>query len=446
MLDGATRMRTLRDVVLPLAAPGVASTAILTFLYCWNEFLFALSFTLGPERYTVPVAIMLFRGRYQVPWGEVLAAAVVATIPVALLVLACQRRIVAGLTARRHERVSVAAITLDRDLKDLSKRPRRDPPSRPAHRGRRVPGAGRAIGLRQEHAAQADCRPRNAHGRPHSHRRRGHDRPTAAAARPRDGFSELCAVPAHERARQPCLRVAGAADGRRHDCAAGREWSPQALDIEDVLDRRPAQLSGGQRQRVALGRAIVRKANAFLLDEPLSNLDPALRAQARAELRRLHRQLGTTVVYVTHDQEEAMTLSGRIAVMRDGALEQVAPPLEVYARPANTFVARFIGAPAMNLLPAAVAGIEAPDGAVAGIRPQDVRVGTEGRRRATVELVEPRGPDYVLHLHLDGSNTPLLAVVSGPAAPAAGADVFVTLPADRLHIFDQRNGSRLTGA
>ena len=98
MLDGATRMRALRDVVLPLAAPGIASTAILTFLYCWNEFLFALSFTLGPDRYTVPVAITLFRGRYQVPWGQVLAATVVATIPVALLVLACQRRIVAGLT------------------------------------------------------------------------------------------------------------------------------------------------------------------------------------------------------------------------------------------------------------------------------------------------------------------------------------------------------------
>jgi ABC-type glycerol-3-phosphate transport system permease component len=98
MLDGATRMRTLRDVVLPLAAPGVASTAILTFLYCWNEFLFALSFTLGPDRYTVPVAITLFRGRYQVPWGEVLAGTVLATIPVALLVLGCQRRIVAGLT------------------------------------------------------------------------------------------------------------------------------------------------------------------------------------------------------------------------------------------------------------------------------------------------------------------------------------------------------------
>jgi ABC-type sugar transport system ATPase subunit len=219
----------------------------------------------------------------------------------------------------------------------------------------------------------------------------------------------------------------------------------KALEIEDLLDRRPAQLSGGQRQRVALGRAIVRKANAFLLDEPLSNLDPSLRAQARAELRRLHRLLGTTVVYVTHDQEEAMTLSGRIAVLRDGALEQVAPPLEIYATPANTFVARFIGAPAMNLLPAAVAGIDAPAGAVAGIRPQDVRVGKEGVRRATVDLVEPRGPDTVLHLRLDGSNTPLLAVVNGPAAPAVGAGVFVTLPADRLHIFDQRDGSRLGG-
>jgi len=219
----------------------------------------------------------------------------------------------------------------------------------------------------------------------------------------------------------------------------------EALDIGNLLDRRPAQLSGGQRQRVALGRAIVRQANAFLLDEPLSNLDPSLRAQARAELRRLHRQLGITVVYVTHDQEEAMTLSGRIAVMRDGAIEQVAPPLEVYARPANTFVAGFIGAPAMNLLPAAIAAVDAPAGAVAGIRPQDVQVGTEGGRRATVDLVEPRGPDYVLHLRLDGSSTPLLAVVSGATAPAVGAGVFVTLPADRLHLFDQRDGRRLSG-
>ena len=137
----------------------------------------------------------------------------------------------------------------------------------------------------------------------------------------------------------------------------------EALGIEELLDRRPAQLSGGQRQRVALGRAMVRQPKAFLLDEPLSNLDPSLRAQARAELRRLHRSLRATIVYVTHDQEEAMTLGGRVAVMRDGAIEQVAPPLEVYAKPANTFVARFIGAPAMNLVPATLAGVDAPAGA-----------------------------------------------------------------------------------
>jgi ABC-type sugar transport system ATPase subunit len=213
-----------------------------------------------------------------------------------------------------------------------------------------------------------------------------------------------------------------------------------ALGLEPLLDRRPAQLSGGERQRVALGRAIVRQPKAFLLDEPLSNLDPALRAQARAELRRLHKLLGITVVYVTHDQEEAMTLGGRVAVMRDGVLEQVAPPLEIYAAPVNTFVARFIGVPAMNLLPAAVAGVDAAPQVVAGIRPQDVQVGTAGARHATVDLVEPRGPDYVLHLRLDGFDNPLLAVAT---TPPADADVFVTMPAHKLHLFDGPDGRRL---
>jgi ABC-type sugar transport system ATPase subunit len=216
-----------------------------------------------------------------------------------------------------------------------------------------------------------------------------------------------------------------------------------ALDIEALLDRRPAQLSGGQRQRVALGRAMVRQPNAFLLDEPLSNLDPALRAQARAELRRLHRSLGVTVVYVTHDQEEAMTLGGRVAVMRDGAIEQVAPPLDVYARPANTFVARFIGAPAMNLVPATLVGIDAPSGAMAGIRPQDVTLGAGGQLHAMVDLVEPRGHDHLLHLRLDSPSAgPFLAVIAG-AAPPVGAKVFVTVPPDRLHLFDGRTGTRL---
>ena len=216
-----------------------------------------------------------------------------------------------------------------------------------------------------------------------------------------------------------------------------------ALDIQALLDRRPAQLSGGQRQRVALGRAIVRQPKAFLLDEPLSNLDPALRAQARAELRRLHRTLGTTVVYVTHDQEEAMTLGGRVAVMRYGAIEQVAPPLDVYARPVNMFVAKFIGAPSMNFVPATLVGIEAPSGALAGSRPHGVTLGAAGQMHATVELVEPRGHDSLLHLRLDSPGAEsVLAVIAG-AAPPAGAHVFLTLPADRRHLFDGRTGARI---
>ena len=218
----------------------------------------------------------------------------------------------------------------------------------------------------------------------------------------------------------------------------------EALGIDALLDRRPAQLSGGQRQRVALGRAMVRQPKAFLLDEPLSNLDPSLRAQARAELRRLHRSLGATIVYVTHDQEEAMTLGGRVAVMRDGAIEQVAPPLEVYAKPANTFVARFIGAPVMNLVPAALAGLDAPSGALAGIRPQDVTLGASGHLRATVDLVDSRGHDHVIHLRSDRSDVPpLLAIVAGASPPLVGAVVFLTFPADRLHLFDGGDGARL---
>jgi ABC-type sugar transport system ATPase subunit len=217
-----------------------------------------------------------------------------------------------------------------------------------------------------------------------------------------------------------------------------------ALDIETLLDRRPAQLSGGQRQRVALGRAMVRQPRAFLFDEPLSNLDPALRAQARAELRRLHRRLQVTVVYVTHDQEEAMTLGGRVAVMRDGAIEQVAPPLDVYARPANMFVARFIGAPAMNFVPATLVGIDAPAGAVAGLRPQDVTLGASGRLHAIVDLVEPRGHDHLLHLRLDPPAVdPFLAVVAGADPPPVGARVFGAVRRDQLHLFDGKDGTRI---
>jgi ABC-type sugar transport system ATPase subunit len=189
---------------------------------------------------------------------------------------------------------------------------------------------------------------------------------------------------------------------------------------------------------------MVREPRAFLLDEPLSNLDPSLRAQARSELLRLHRRLRATIVYVTHDQEEAMTLGTRVAVMREGRLEQIAPPLEVYRRPSTLFVARFIGAPEMNLLRAPVPGVEAPPGAVVGIRPQDVTFDASGPLAATVELVEPRGPDAIVHLRIRGREPQSVVAVSGGAQyPDVGSSVCLRLPPDRLHLFDGTAGTRL---
>jgi ABC-type sugar transport system ATPase subunit len=210
----------------------------------------------------------------------------------------------------------------------------------------------------------------------------------------------------------------------------------RALGLEPQLDWKPAQLSGGQRQRVALGRAMVRRPRAFLLDEPLSNLDPGLRAQARVELRRLHGALGATVVYVTHDQEEAMTLGDRIAVMRDGSVEQIGTPAAVYERPVNTFVARFIGEPPMNLVPARLLTPDAPADATAGIRPHDVVLAADAGVRGIVELVQSRGHDSIVDVRLPEAGGTTIAAVVRSAAPSAGAEVAVTVPPDRLHMFD----------
>ena len=218
-----------------------------------------------------------------------------------------------------------------------------------------------------------------------------------------------------------------AIDARVHTAA-------DALDLEMLLDRRPSQLSGGQRQRVALGRALVREPKAFLLDEPLSNLDPSLRTQARAEILRLQRRLEATMIYVTHDQEEALTLGHRVAVMREGRLEQLATPMELYERPANTFVARFIGSPAMNLLPAAALGIPAAPDTMAGIRPHDAVIGEDGVR-ATVDVLEPRGHDTVVHVRLECAGSPEFVITVTEKAPPSGALVRVSWRPDRVHLF-----------
>jgi ABC-type sugar transport system ATPase subunit len=227
------------------------------------------------------------------------------------------------------------------------------------------------------------------------------------------------------------LRVRGAS---REEIKARVTSAANTLDLAGLLNRRPGELSGGQRQRVALGRAIVREPKAFLFDEPLSNLDPALRGQARAELLALRTRLHATMIYVTHDQEEAMTLGTRVAVMREGRIAQVDLPLNVYQRPANTFVATFIGSPPMNLLPASILEIENAPERLVGIRPHDLIVGSKGVR-ARVDVVEIRGPDAVVHLRLPGlDSTRLVAVVTG-TPPEPGADVSVTWDSKRLLVF-----------
>ena len=181
----------------------------------------------------------------------------------------------------------------------------------------------------------------------------------------------------------------------------------EMLELTELLGRRPAQLSGGQRQRVAMGRALIREPVAFLLDEPLSNLDAKLRAELRAELKRLHARLETTMIFVTHDQVEAMTLGDRIAVMDRGRLQQVGTPEDIYRRPRNIFVARFVGSPAMNLLPGPAVGARArhgrrdPPGAPAACG-RGSRAGS--RSTSLAEVVEPLGSDVFVHGVTDGGD------------------------------------------
>jgi len=227
----------------------------------------------------------------------------------------------------------------------------------------------------------------------------------------------------------------------------------QTLGLEELLSRRPAELSGGQRQRVAIGRAMVRDPVAFLFDEPLSNLDAQLRAQMRIEIKRLHQRLGTTTVYVTHDQIEAMTMADRIVVMRDGVILQVGTPIELYEAPADVFTARFIGSPSMNLsaatigadgarVPGAAAPLRLPAAAgqnvLVGVRPNDLVVGAAAEGgltlRGMVNAVEPLGAETLVHLDAEG--TPFIATASGKTIPAVGSTITASAAPGALYLFD----------
>ena len=210
------------------------------------------------------------------------------------------------------------------------------------------------------------------------------------------------------------------------------------LDLEPLLKRKPKQLSGGQRQRVALGRAIVREPAAFLMDEPLSNLDAKLRVATRAEILKLQKRLGVTTIYVTHDQVEAMTMGDRIAVMNHGILQQVGSPEELYERPMNTFVAGFIGSPAMNLLPAEALEGAGGSGRIAGFRPEHVQVGRAGgdgvQFNASVEVVEYLGDEQIVHLLV--RDRPVVAKLPVAQRVQRGDSSDFWIPRGRVHLFD----------
>jgi multiple sugar transport system ATP-binding protein len=234
------------------------------------------------------------------------------------------------------------------------------------------------------------------------------------------------------------------------------------LALEPYLERRPRELSGGQRQRVAMGRAIVRDPHVFLFDEPLSNLDAKLRVQMRAEIKALHQQLKITTVYVTHDQTEAMTMADRIVVMQGGHVEQSGAPLELYDRPANAFVAGFLGSPAMNFIPGALIagdrpGLRLEGGSVFevrsfpaelagkdiifGIRPEDIRIVADDGIEATVGIVEPTGAETHVTARACGQDVTL--VLKDRAEVVPGQKIRLSFIAARSHFFDAENGRRL---
>jgi multiple sugar transport system ATP-binding protein len=238
----------------------------------------------------------------------------------------------------------------------------------------------------------------------------------------------------------------------------------QMLQIVQLLDRRPAELSGGQRQRVAIGRAVVRDAKVFLFDEPLSNLDAQLRADLRVEIKRLHQRLSATMIYVTHDQIEAMTLADRIAVMKDRVIQQLGTPDEIYSKPVNTFVARFVGSPAMNLIPATAELVNgahvakigeralpiAPDRSVAtghaltiGIRPEHLVVSStsNGGLEGVIDVVEPMGAEKLVWIR-HGEQV-LCARLDTAFSQRVGDPVWLSAQAHDIHVFDRETGVRL---
>ena len=461
-LDGATGAQAFRRVIVPLAAPGVVTAAILVFIFSWNELLLALSLTSSDRAITAPVAITNFSGvsEFTEPTGQIAAAAVVITIPIIVFVLIFQRRIVADGITKRYPDGSVAVACLDLAIAD----------------GEFVilvgpSGCGKSTTLNMfaglEDISDGELRIDGV-------------RVNETAPRDRDiamVFQNYALYP-HMTVRQNIefpLTLARPRPGKDEIAAKVAEVS-SILGLDDYLDRKPAQLSGGQRQRVAMGRAIVRSPKAFLMDEPLSNLDAKLRGAMRVEIARLQARLGTTTVYVTHDQTEAMTLGDRVVVMRDGQVQQIGTPDDLYNNPVNLFVAGFIGSPAMNMLTGrltaqgvqtdfgllalpdvsyveqAAALVHGDGEVVVGIRPEHlhdaalaavagVPPGTQ-EIVAIVDVLESLGSDNYAHLQIPGGE--IVARLSPQSQIRRGNRATLSFEPGSIAVFDAKSGINLS--
>ncbi len=449
-VDGATPFQAFTKVIVPLAAPGVFTAAILVFIFAWNDFLFAISLTSSDASRTVPAALAFFTGESSFTAAD-----------------------------REHRRRRGGGDGADHRLRPLLPAPNRRRPHLRRRQGIRSnamaeivldgvtkvfadgyeavkdmdldiadgefmilvgpSGCGKSTALRMIAGLEDISSGELKIGGEQVNDRAPKDRDIAMV------FQNYALYP-HMTVRENmgfALKLAGA---DKEEIDRKVEDAAKTLDLTQHLDRRPANLSGGQRQRVAMGRAIVRDPKAFLMDEPLSNLDAKLRVQMRTEVARLQSKLETTTVYVTHDQTEAMTLGDRVAVMRAGLLQQVGTPAELYDNPKNLFVAGFIGSPAMNFMPGELSGrkVKLPIGeadlgeeiaqghdgpVVAGLRPESFEdaslVGDLADERgivfeAEIDLVESLGSDLFAYFHVESRRRPVRPARRRDRRPARG--------------------------
>ncbi len=437
-MDGATPGQAFRRVIAPLAAPGVFTTAILVFIFCWNDFLFAISLTSTERSRTVPAALSFFTGasQFEAPVGTISAADVGCREG-----LRQMAEIVLDKVTKRYPDGALAVSEVNIEIKD----------------GEFIilvgpSGCGKSTMLNMiaglEDITSGELRIDG-------------QRVNEKAPKDRDiamVFQSYALYP-HMSVRENMAFPLRLAKVDNETVRRKVEDAARILDLTQHLDRKPANLSGGQRQRVAMGRAIVRSPKAFLMDEPLSNLDAKLRVQMRTSVSKLQKQLATTTVYVTHDQTEAMTLGDRVVVLRGGVVQQVGSPQFLYDNPANLFVAGFIGSPAMNF----------------GIRPEhfeDAKVLDERTLGgghtfvATVDVLESMGSDKFAYFTVEGeaattaeleelaadagatdvpaSGSQLVTRLSATSGATEGAELQVWFDADKIQLFDPSTGRNLT--